>query len=153
MKKIVIFILIIFCTFIVTEDVCKADDVIDDFKSRLSDMKTEILMKHLDVVKAMSQVVLQRDLESLEIQYRGYVPAEVKRKTYLAHDALNNADKEFEVVLARMKSLKTEIVQYYKGQTPNELKKMLADLFKLWEEKFIENSNKKIEYLKKQISK
>lgn len=145
MKKLSLFISVLLCMCILTARICKADEMLDDFKSRISDIQSKISSKSLDLNLAMLEKRKQDKLESLEMSYRGRVPAQVKQDSYRAEDALKKAEDEFKAIEGEIKSLKSEIVKYYKGKTPKGLKKEIDDLLISYYQKSTENSTKAIE--------
>ncbi len=145
LKKLGIFFVVLLSICILTENICKAGEILDDFQSRIFDIKLKIVLKSLDLKNAGVEKRKQDRLELLEMKYRGNVPAQVRQDTYRAEDAVNKAENVFKAIEGEIKSLKSEIVKYYKGNTPEGLKKGIDDLLASYYQESTEISKRAIE--------
>lgn len=142
MKKLGVYLFVLFTICILTANISKADDVLDDFHSQISNIESNISSKSLDLNLARIRHLSQQKRERLEISYRGRVPADVQQDSYRAEDALNKAENEFKAIEGDINSLKSEIVKYYKGKTPKKLKKEIDDLLISYYKQKLDDLNK-----------
>ena len=72
----------------------------------------------------------------LELSYRGNIPRDVR--DYRTKNEATAAERDFMSLGKEIASLKTEIVKYYKGKVPKNLKNKITEVQESYSEKELE---------------
>lgn len=137
MTKITVLIVCVALFCVLNPPIAKADDMEDDFRTRLFDFKIEIIKKSADLKRAYIRSDAQNEREILDLQYRGRVSSDLRDQGYRNEDNKRLAEKDYEQLGKEIKVLKTEINKYYKGKTPRALKAKMTEVDKLYLEEHV----------------
>lgn len=116
MKKIITLSICLLFVFI-SSGLSLADDVLDNYKSQISDLKAAISSKALDLKLAASESRTEDNL--------AYSSRESRAR---ALDRKKSAEAAFKGLEKEINGLKSEMVKYYKGKVPNKLMKGINEL-------------------------
>ncbi len=138
MKRIIIITVIFLGLGFINTSFAARDEVAEDYSNRLNEYRIEIVRKAGAWRQAIIGKHYQNNREMLELNYRGNIPRDVRDDLHRTKNEATGAERDFISLGKEIASLKTEIVKYYKGKVPKNLKNKIAEVQEYYSEKELE---------------